>query len=306
MRASRKVLVTGASGFIGTHLCKRLRGIGAEVHGVSRAKRLSGSKDIKWWKSNLRQEAEVCELMKLIKPDIVYHLSGCVTGSHNSEMVLPTFHSYLVSTVNLLTALNAVGCERIILVGSMEEPAPHQTNLSSISPYAASKLASSLYGRMFHALYHLPIVILHVFMVYGPGQMDVQKLVPYATISFLKNTAPKLTSGRRQIDWIYIDDVIDGLVASAQATEISGYTIDIGSGTLTTVRRVVEELADLIKTSIEPEFGALDDRLHEFVRAADIKTSFDLLGWKSKVDLKDGLGHTVRWYANQIGRGLFN
>ena len=122
----------------------------------------------------------------------------------------------------------------------------------------------------------------------------------------MKNRAPKLTYGSRPVDWIYIDDVIDGLVASAQATEISGYTIDIGSGTLTTVRRVVEELADLIKTSIEPEFGALDDRLYEAVRAADVKTSFDLLGWKSKVDLKDGLGHTVRWYADQMGRGLFN
>jgi len=298
--------VTGASGFIGTHLCKRLKDIGAEVHGVSRAKRLNGSKDIKWWKSNLLQETEVYDLMKLIKPDIVYHLSGCVTGSRNPEMVLPTFHSNLVSTVNLLTALKDVGCERIVLVGSMEEPAPHQTNLSSISPYAASKLASSLYGRMFHALYHLPIVILHVFMVYGPGQLDVQKLVPYVILSLLKNRAPKLTYGSRPVDWIYIDDVIDGLVASAQATEISGNTVDIGSGILTTVQRVVEELAELIKTNIEPEFGALDDRLYEAVRAADVKTSFDLLGWKSKVDLKDGLGHTVRWYADQMGRGLFN
>jgi UDP-glucose 4-epimerase len=305
MRVLQKVLVTGASGFIGTHLCQRLSSLGAEVHGVSRTKRLNGPIDIKWWDADLRNEAEVYSLMQSIKPEIVYHLSACVTGSRNPEMVLPTFHSNLESTVNLLAALNDVGCGRIVLAGSMEEPALLQIDLSSISPYAASKLASSIYGRMFHALYNLPVVILHVFMVYGPGQMDVQKLVPYVTLSLLKNTAPKLTSGSRAIDWIYIDDVIDGLIACAQAPEISGRTLDIGSGSLTTVRRVVEELGVLIKTNIDPEYGVYPDRIYEAVRAADKDESFNLLGWKSKVDLREGLKRTVRWYEYQFGRGVF-
>ena len=126
---------------------------------------------------------EVLEIMKSIKPDVVYHLSSYVSGARESEVVLPMFHSNLTSTVNLLAALEKVGCERILLAGSMEEPARDQVGFSSVSPYAASKWASSIYGRLFHALYDMPIVMLQIFMVYGPGRMDLRRLVPYVALS---------------------------------------------------------------------------------------------------------------------------
>ena len=246
----KRVLVTGASGFIGSHLCKKLGVFGCDIHGISRSKRQNDLDMITWWRSDLLGAPGVLKIVKSIEPEIVYHLSSCVTGSRNSEVILPTFQSNMVSTVNLLTALEKIGCQRVILAGSMEEPHSGHTKLLSISPYAASKWTSSVYGRMFHALYGLPVVILHLFMVYGPGQMDFKKLIPYVTISLLKNEVPRLASGRRQIDWIYIDDVVDGLIRSAQAEDILGCTLDIGSGSLSTVRDVVEGLVDLINPKI--------------------------------------------------------
>ncbi|MCG7850951.1 MAG: NAD-dependent epimerase/dehydratase family protein, partial [Methanosarcinaceae archaeon] len=138
MTAAQKVLVTGASGFIGTHLCKKLKVMGADIHAISRAKHLSGQDDMKWWQSDLHQEAEVHDLVKLIQPDVVYHLSSCVTGSRKPEIILPTFYSNLLSTVNLLLALRDVNCERVVLVGSMEEPTSIEAGFNSISPYAIS------------------------------------------------------------------------------------------------------------------------------------------------------------------------
>ncbi len=85
------------------------------------------------------------------------------------------------------------------------------------SPYAAAKTAVASYGRMFHALYGLPIVHLRVFMVYGPGPQDITKLVPYVTGCLLRGEPPRLSSGTREIDWIYIDDVVEAFVAAAHA-----------------------------------------------------------------------------------------
>jgi nucleoside-diphosphate-sugar epimerase len=299
----KKMLVTGASGFIGYHLCRKLGGLGCKIHGISRAKRLTQMDVIQWWQSDLSEPAEVLEIIKAIKPDIVYHLSSCVTGSRDSEAVLPTFNSNLVSTVNLLSALEKVGCDRVLLTGSMEEPYFDQVEPSSISPYAASKWSSSIYGRMFHALYDLPVVILHVFMVYGPRQMDLKKLIPYVTLSLLKNEVPKVTSGRRQVDWIYIDDVIEGLICSAHTGKIVGCTVEIGSGTLTMVRSVVEELVSIINPDIKPDFGALGDRHFEGVRIADASRTYKLLGWKSKVKIDEGLRQTMQWYREQLITG---
>jgi nucleoside-diphosphate-sugar epimerase len=151
---------------------------------------------------------------------------------------------------------------------------------------------------MFHALYQLPVVVLRVFMVYGPGQQDTSKLVPYVTLSLLRGEVPKLTSGHREVDWIYVDDVVEGLLAAAVASGIEGGTIDIGSGRLTTIRAVVEELVRLNGDRIQPVFGALADRPLEQVRVADIARSWSRMGWKPTISLQDGLERTVAWYRD--------
>jgi len=94
---------------------------------------------ITWWQSDLSGAADVFKLVKSTEPEIVYHLSRCVTGSRNPDVILPTFQSNLGSAVNLLTTLEKIGCQRVILAGSMEEPQSGHTELSSISPYAISK-----------------------------------------------------------------------------------------------------------------------------------------------------------------------
>jgi UDP-glucose 4-epimerase len=187
----------------------------------------------------------------------------------------------------------------------MEEPHPDKLLPSSISPYAASKWSSSIYGRLFYSLYQLPVAICHLFMVYGPGQMDLKKLIPYVTLSLLKDEAPKLTSGSRKVDWIYVDDVVDALMACAQAEGLDGKTVEIGSGELITVREIAENLSSIINSEKVPQYGALEDRAFENVRVADVERSFGLLGWKPRVPIKEGLGRTVGWYREQMMHGAF-
>ncbi len=299
----QKALVTGGSGFIGSQLCARLRQIGAEVHAVSRTKRTDDANDLKWWQGDLSDATVVHKLLRTIEPEIVFHLASEVTGAREPEFVLPTFRSNLASTVNLLTAAKEVDCRRIIVTGSLEEPDSTDVESTPCSPYAAAKWASAAYARMFHALYHLPVVILRVFMVYGPAQQDLKKLIPYVTLSLLRGEAPKLSSGDRNVDWIYVEDVVEALLAAASANDIEGGTIDIGSGVLVTIRVVVEQLVSLINPRIEPLFGALPDRPLEQVRMADVARSTAMLGWKPTTPLGDGLKRTVDWYERQLTQG---
>ena len=294
--SGKKILITGAAGFIGSHLCRRMGTLGGEIHALDIVNRRSGLDDLHWWQSDLAEPSEVQRLIRSIKPDIIIHLGGYVTGSRNADVVGPTFRSNLMGTVNLLSAAEKVGCQRLILAGSMDEPPSGRNELASISPYSVSKWASSTYGRMFYSLYGVPVVILHFFMVYGPGQADTTKLIPYVILSLMRDEIPKISSGKREVDWVYIDDVIDGLLRSAQAEDIQGQTIEIGSGTLIPIRTIVEKIANLVNPRIRPEFGALPDRPFESPRAADTQRSYQLLGWKSLTGLDEGLRRTALWY----------
>jgi nucleoside-diphosphate-sugar epimerase len=234
-------------------------------------------------------------LLAAVRPDVVFHLAGCVTGGRGIEAVLPTLEHNLHATVNLLLALTELGCGQIVLAGSLEEPAEEGTEVCS-SPYAASKCAARSYARMFHALYGTPVVNTRIFMVFGPGRQPITRLVPYVISSLLSGEAPKLTSGERKVDWIYIDDVIEGLLACARSQDVLGGTVDLGSGCLTEVRTVALLIAQLMGTEIRPEFGALADRQMEQVRVADVRRTYDQLGWQPRTSLETGLRTTIAWF----------
>jgi nucleoside-diphosphate-sugar epimerase len=212
-------------------------------------------------------------------------------------MVLPIFRNNFLTAFNLLiaTAENSTG--RVVLAGSFEEP--DEVGSVPCSPYAAAKWSASGYARMFHALYETPVVLAKIFMVYGPGQSDHTKLIPYVITSLLRGEAPRLSSGVRMVDWIYVDDLVDGLIASAQSPGIDGQTVELGSGEMFSIREVVQQLSDLVTSVVVPQFGALPDRPLERVEKADIARSYELIGWKPNTSLRVGLTRTVEWYKKQ-------
>jgi len=113
-----------------------------------------------------------------------------------------------------------------------------------------------------------------------------------------------LGSGRRRADWIYVDDVVEGLLRAAVVPGIEGCAFDLGSGSLVSVREIVEQIAEIVGGSVEPAFNKLLDRPFEQERAADTTFLWNKLGYQPQTALKQGLQATASWYREQLGAAL--
>jgi nucleoside-diphosphate-sugar epimerase len=292
--ASGNVLVTGASGFIGRALVRRLVADGHSTVCTARRPADEVADGAAWVPGDLTDRSFVQRLVAQARPTVVFHLASHVTGSRSIDVVPTTLANNLVASVGVLEAVTEVGCDRVVLIGSGDEPAAGDI---PCSPYAATKWAVGGYARMFLSLYGTPVTMARPFMVYGPDQPDTSKVVPYTITSLLRGEAPTLSSGQRLCDWVYIDDVVDALLVLADTPEAIGRVLDVGSGHLQTVRHVVETLTTLVGAGIEPVFGGLLDRQGETEAVADVAETARVCGWGASTDLYEGLKRTVAWYS---------
>ena len=288
-----RALVTGGTGFVGTHLCRLLQKSGWTVWSASRG--ASGPAFAhRHWQVDLADAETTRALVTSTRPDYVFHLASHVWATTGIDAVLPTFQSNLYSTVNLLHALAGTNCRRVVVAGSQIEAGERAGEAVRSVPYALSKWASSEYVRMFHRLYQVPGVIARIFYVYGPGQ-NAAKLIPYVIGCVSRGEIPELTSGRSLADWIYVDDVAHGLARMAVARIAPGCTIDLGSGSLITAAELVGKIYALLETDKQPVFGALPDRSVEPAHVARIDETRRLLHWSPRVSLAEGLIRTIGW-----------
>lgn len=291
----RTVLVTGATGFIGKHLCRQLVLLGANVHGVARS---VGEMDFacQQWSVDLGDLDAVKNIMSEIKPQVVYHLAGLVTARQECDLVLPMLEANLLGTVNLLLALDGVGCERIVVAGSSEEKGTGPEGPGS--PYAAAKLAATQYALMFQRVYSMPVTVAQFFMGYGPGQ-GVGKLIPYIIDNLLLGKVPEISSGTRVCDFVYVFDLVRGLLKMADCSDIDGKVIELGAGQGIRIDELCEQLVEITGSDVRPQFGVLSERVNEGVQVANGDVAQQLLQWEPKWSLRDGLVETVQWYQTQ-------
>jgi nucleoside-diphosphate-sugar epimerase len=270
------------------------------VHGSSRVRRSSDNTCDHWWELDLADLAAVHRVLEATRADVVVHLASEVSGARAMDGVLRLLHANLVSALNVLIACAECRSPRVVLTGSIEEPHPMPEWPIPCSPYAAAKFAASSYARFFHACYGTPVVCLRLTMVYGPGQRDTRKLVPYVATSLLQGESPALSSGARRADWVYIDDVANAFLLAAITPGLEGRTLDVGTGKLTSVREIVERLVRICDVNVSPIFGAIPERSNEQEQFADVEVSEACMAWRAQTGLDDGLARTVNFYRRQM------
>lgn len=295
--AGKRILIAGASGFLGRHLLDWLAKYNCCITGVSRHHRVDDRPNVRWTQANLTNPVLAKKVFLDTRPDIAFHLTSESSGDGSLANVLPCFKNDLEATLNCLIAARETDVTRFVMTGSLEEPVlPQDGNDPDpipSTPYAAAKFAGVIYGKMFHQLYKLPVVFLRPFMTYGPGQKE-SKVIPYAILSLLDGKPPQLSSGDRLVDWIYVSDVIEAIVRSGIAPDAPGEMLELGSQRAVSLGEVVNQIHGLIGGPL-PVFGKISG-WGESRRVADVRKASLVLGWKPTVTLDDGLRQTIEWY----------
>ncbi|MEW6336976.1 MAG: NAD(P)-dependent oxidoreductase [Acidobacteriota bacterium] len=289
----RKVLVTGATGFIGNHLCQALASRGAAVHAVARSAAPGSSLAGGVTHAGDLADVHIARaVFEASRPEVVYHLAGAVATAVDPELVQPTLRSNLLTTVSLLEAARETGCGRVVVAASADEPRPGEPPRT---PYAASRVASSLYTRMYCEAFGVPAVLARIFLAYGPGQ-NRSRLVPYVLRCAFRGELPALRCPERRCDLVFVNDVVSALLALADCPVAAGAAVDVGSGEAVAVRDVAALAFRVVSGHGEtgPSSGACsDDSGGDGV--ADTGRTAALTGWQPRWSLREGLEATFSW-----------
>lgn len=302
-----RVLVTGISGFIGSHLARRLVEEGAEVHGlVRRSSNLWRIQDLKkqiaLHYSDIRDFDSVRKGIRGIQAQKVFHLAAYVDVRRSLEVADEMVEVNVKGTLNLLRALEGTGYDCFINTGTSEEygynPPPFREDQppSPVSLYSVSKAATTMLCQMLHKTVGLPTLTLRPFLTYGPGQ-EGDMLIPSLVRRVLKGEAVEMTKGEQTREFNYIDDIVDGFIKASVSPEAVGEVINIGNGLEYRVRDVVEMILKLMNSPMKPNLGALPYRPGETRHFyCDNTKARNILGWESSVGLEDGLVRTINWF----------
>jgi len=315
----KKVLVTGGAGFIGSHLCERLRHEDVEVVALDNfdpfyepaikrrnLRHLAGDTGFRLVEGDIRDEALVCDLFAGEGFDTVIHLAARA-GVRPSLQEPRLYHDVNVTgTVTLLEAARIHGLGRFIFGSSSsvygnnkkvpfaeDDPVDHP-----ISPYAASKKAGELVAHTYHHLYGMDVCCLRFFTVYGPRQRPEMAIHKFTRLISQGRPVPRFGGGETVRDYTYIDDIIDGVMAAAKKS--SGYRIyNLGESLTTPLSRLIELIQESVgrKAEVQEEPAQPGDVECTY---ADVSRARSELGYAPSVPVEDGIPRFVEWYGREV------
>ncbi len=308
---NKRFLVTGGAGFIGSHLTRRLVSMGAEVAVVVKYKSIIDSvrlssiwNDISIIEADLRNIDSLRQFTKK-SYDIIFHLSAYNHVGDSFLHVNEAMMSNAIATANLLEFAPEFG--RFVYVSSSEvyglqESVPFHEDFTPfpISPYAIGKYAGELFTRMKRHQTKQPIACVRPFNTFGPYQSE-RAVIPELIIKCLRGLPVQTTEGKQTREFNYVDNIVDGLIVSAEIDPILEQPVNIGSKQEIAICDLVRKIYELSNSTSELQIGALPNRPTEIWRmSADNSRAEQLLGWKPKISFEQGLIRTIEWYSKYI------
>ncbi len=314
----RSVLVTGAGGFIGSHLVEQLVEAGAKVRAFVHYNALG-----KWgW----LDESPVRDFVEVISGDIcdrdsvrqamqdveiIFHLAALIGIPYSYYAPLSYVRTNIEGTLNVLQAAREFGVSRVIHTSTSETygtaryvPIDENHPLQGQSPYSATKIGADKMVEAFHLSFGLPIVTVRPFNAFGPRQ-SARAVIPTIITQCLINDSVKLGNLHPTRDLTYVSDTVRGFILAASASDAVGRTINIGSGHEISVGDLAKRIIRLIRkpVKIESDMSRVRPAGSEVERLlADNSLAQQLLGWKPEVSLEDGLMRTIEWVKEHLRR----
>jgi len=306
MPNQKNILVTGATGFVGANLVRRLIKDKNKVHIILR-------RNFDTWRikdildklnphyADLNNIQEVNKAVKKAKPEIIYHLAAYKNYLEESRKNLETD---IFGTLNLLNACNKIGYDVFINTGSSSEYGTKSKLMSEkdlLEPnsyYAIAKATQSLLSQHLGRDKGLPIITLRLFSVYGLYEM-YYRLIPTLIKNSLEGKDLNLASPKTARDFIFIDDVVDAYIEVSKMSKLAGHIFNIGTGKQSSLKEIVSIIINLTGSKVKQKWGAYPNRSFDAnIWVADISKVKKMIGWQPKYNLKKGLEKTIDWFKN--------
>ncbi len=312
----KKVLVTGAGGFIGSHLTERLVELGAQTRALVHY-HAGGS----WgWldRSPVKDKIEVaagdiCDRDSVVQAmrevEVVFHLAALIGIPYSYDAPLSYVRTNTEGTLNILQAARAIGVERVVHTSTSEVygtaryvPINEAHPLQGQSPYAASKIGADKLAEAFFLSFGLPVVTLRPFNTFGPRQ-SARAIIPTIITQCLAGATLRLGNVRPTRDFNYVANTVDGFLLAASSSKVVGCTINLGSGREVSIQNLSGMIGSILNRNIEiqiekvrvrPENSEVEQLL------ADNSMAQELLGWKPVISLEEGLRFTIEWICEHL------
>jgi len=315
----RKVLVTGAGGFIGSHLCERLVGEGADVRAFLHYNSLNH------WGNLELLDTDTLGRLEIVRGDLTDPFSveravkGCQVVFHLGSLIAIPY-SYMApwqyvstnvqGTVNVLEACRKNEVEKIVHTSTSEvygtaryTPMDEEHPLQAQSPYSASKISADKMAESYHRSYDLPVAIARPFNAYGPRQ-SARAVIPTIVSQALQQEEVRLGSLDPVRDLTFVEDTVNGFIAVAVSDDCTGEVVNLGSGKAVRIGELAGMILELMGRERVPVVSEEDRKRPEtsevYELVCDNRKALKLCEWEPQVDLREGLGRTIDWVREHI------
>ncbi len=324
----KNVLVTGACGFIGSHLVERLVELGAQVRAFVYYNAFN-----RWgWLDTLPEEKlkefEVvtgdvrdfhCVKRAMDKTEVVFHLAALIGIPYSYIAAESYVDTNIKGTLNVLQAAREVGVAKVIHTSTSEVygsaqyvPIDERHPLQGQSPYSATKIAADMLAESFYRSFDLPVAICRPFNTYGSRQSARAIIPTIITQMMAKKEHVQLGNMDTTRDFNCVTDVVEGFIKIAECENAIGEIINVGSGHEISISTLVQKLSELLgmDTKLETDVTRIRPPCSEVYRlCADNSKARRLLGWEPKVELDEGLVRTAEWFSKnqeKYKEGIYN
>ena len=318
MMAGKHALVTGAAGFIGSHLVEMLVREGTQVRAFVRynSGRRTGTLDllptevrqnVEVYYGDLRDREAVQQAAQGV--DQIYHLGAVITIPYSYQHPREVVDVNVTGTLNVLLAARDLGTPQVMLTSTSEvygtaqyEPIDERHPLHPQSPYAASKVAQDALAVSFHAAYDLPVRIVRPFNTFGPRQ-SARAVIPTIISQALTRDEVRLGALHPTRDLTYVTDTCRGFLLAAESEAAIGRPVNLGTGRSITIGELAELAIRLVgrDVTLTTDAQRIRPEKSEVTRLrSDNRLAKELIGWEPQVSLEEGLQRTIDWVRDHL------
>ncbi len=314
----KQVLVTGAGGFIGSHLVERLVTEGANVRAFVRYNSRGDAGLLRLSPKEVTQKIQIVAgdirdadaIHKAVEGcQVVFHLGALISIPYSYLHPLEVAEANVMGTLNVLLACNRLKVDRLIHTSTSEVygtalrvPIDEDHPLQGQSPYSASKIGADKLAESFHCAYSLPVVTVRPFNTFGPRQ-STRAVIPTIITQALAKSVIRLGNLESTRDFTYVDDTVDGFVKAAETPGVEGKTMNLGTGSEIKIGTLVEKIIHLTGSSaqIEIDTSRLRPADSEVQRLlSNNSLAAKTIGWMPQTSFDDGLKKTIEWLKDHL------